>query len=163
MLARPMRLRCLPFVALPLLVSCEAVRDWRMLQTDPMPIGQAFDGLVYVASGQGFVSDASVTDRGMGIWQSRWKQRILDTRHPGRFRLRAEILVDEGSTTKGWPIRYAIDQQKVGDLRRSVDPREEDWSGAGQDGEREAILGEGLSRRLAPKAALPRADERKAP
>ena len=147
-----MRARCLLSVPL-LLVSCGTVRDWRELQTAPMPLGEAFDGLEHVATGVGFAADASVTDRGMGIWQSRWRERIEPVkRHPARYRLRAEILVDEGSAELGWPLRYAIDQETVDDLRRSVQPREEDWSDAGQDREKEAILGEALARRLAPRA-----------
>jgi hypothetical protein len=139
-----------------LLAACGSVRDWRELRTDPMTLAEAYDGLVFVASGDGFLNDASASDRGLGIWQSRWKQRTLDDRHPGRFRLRAELLPELGSAGTGWPIRYVVEQQKVKDLRRSVSPQEDDWSSNGQDREREAILGEKLFRRLAPKAALGR-------
>ncbi len=158
-----MRARCLLFVPC-LLASCGTVRSWRELQTEPMTLGEAFDGLVHVANGAGFTSDASVTDRGMGVWQSRWRTRVLPpVGHPARFRLRAEILVDEGSAAAGWPMRYAVDQETVDDLRRSIDPREEDWSSAGQDREKEAILGEALARRLAPRSVTPRANDRRTP
>jgi hypothetical protein len=148
-----MSARC--WLLFPLLfAACGSVHDWRELRTDPMTLADAYDGLVFVASGDGFLNDASVSDRGMGTWQSRWKQRTLDDRHPGRFRLRFEILLDLGSASTGWPVRYVIEQQKVKDLRRSVSPREDDWSSNGQDREREAILGEKLFRRLAPKGVL---------
>lgn len=141
-----------------LLTACASVREWRELRTDPMPIGEVYDGLVFVASGDGFINDASVSDRGFGIWQSRWKQRLLDNRHPGRFRLRAEVDLDGGSAAAGWDVRYRIEQETVKDLRRSTAPEEDDWSAAGQDGQREVIFGEKLVRKLAPKSlAAPRA------
>lgn len=146
-----MRARCLLWF-LPLFASCGTVRDWRELETAPMTVGECFDGIVHVATGVGFTSDDSVTDRGLGVWQSRWRFRTLPpVGHPARYRLRVEMLLDEGSPTDGWPLRFAIDQETVDDLRRSMDPREEDWSDDGQDREKEAILGEALSRRLAPK------------
>lgn len=151
-----MRARCLLFLPL-LLTSCGIVRDWRELQTAPMTLGECMDGIVHVANGVGFSSDDSVTDRGMGIWQSRWRFRVLPpVGRPARYRLRAEVLVDEGSAAAGWPIRFAVDQEKVEDLRRSIEPREEEWSDADQDRESEAILGEALVRRLAPKSLPPR-------
>lgn len=149
----------LPF----LFTSCGLVRDWREMRTAPMSYGECFDGFVHVATGAGFSSDNSVTDRGLGIWQSRWRFRVLrPSGHPARYRLYAEVLVDEGSPATGWPIRFAVDQEKVDDLRRSIDPREQDWSSAGQDRESEAILGEALTRRLAPKP-MPDQGARKAP
>jgi hypothetical protein len=61
-------------------------------------------------------------------------------------------MLEEGSALGGWPVRFAIEQQKVEDLRRSNDPREDDWSDHGQDREREAIFADKLVRRLAPKS-----------
>ncbi len=149
----PMLARCLPLFLL-LFTSCMHVRDWRELRTEPMPIGQCYEGLDYIAAAVGFVSDASVSDRGEGIWQSRWRGRVLDDpkRHPARFRLVAEIELDRGSPTTGWPIRFVVEQQWIEDLRKSLNPKEDDWSWKGQDKEAEAILGERLLRRLAPKA-----------
>jgi hypothetical protein len=157
-----MRARCLSFVPF-LFASCGLVREWRELQTAPMTIGECFDGINFVATGAGFASDGSVTDRGLGTWQSRWRFRVLrPSGRPARYRVHAEILVDEGSAAKGWPIRFAVDQEKVEDLRRSMDPREEDWSPDGQDKETEATLGEALVRRLAPKP-MPKRDAAKLP
>lgn len=118
-----------------------------------MTFGECYDGLVFIATRDGFAADTLASDRGLGTWHSRWRERELGLGRPGRYRLRAEVMIDEGSTTIGWPIRYAIEQQKVKDLGRSRQPREEDWSDDGQDREREAIFGEKLVRRLAPKAA----------
>ena len=77
--------------------------------------------------------------------------RQLGLNRPGRYRLRAEVLFDEGSPDKGWPVRFVVEQQKVKDLRRSMEPAEEDWSSDYQDREAETILGERLSRRLSSK------------
>ncbi len=144
------------FLFVPLLfAACGTVRDWRELRTEPMTLGECFDGIEHVAQRE-FVSDGAVSDRGLGIWQSRWRQRMLERNFPGRFRLRVEVMLDEGTTATGWPIRYVVEQERVDDLRRSLQPREEDWSSTGQDKEKEALLGERLVRRLAPKStAIP--------
>ena len=139
------------------------MRDWRELKTAPMTLGECMDGVVHVAKGAGFMSDDSVTDRGMGIWQSRWRGRVMrPSGNPARYRLYLEVLVEEGSAADGWPIRYTVDQEKVDDLRRSIEPREEDWSSTSQDSETEAILGEAFVRRLAPKP-MPKREAPKAP
>jgi hypothetical protein len=134
-----------------LLAACGTVRDWREMRSDPMPIGQCFDGIVEIA-GTEFVADASGTDRGEGLYLSRWRQRVLPNRHLARNRLRLEVMLDEGSATTGWPIRYYVEQETVDDPRRDRDPREEDWSADGQDSEKEVLFGERLMRRVAPKA-----------
>ena len=132
--------------------GCEVVTNWREIETDPMTFGECYDGLVFIATRDGFTADPMKCDRGVGTWESRWRERQIGLGRPGRFRLRAEVLIDEGTPKEGWPIRFAIDQEKVKDLRKSMQPQEEDWSDDGQDTEREAILGEKLVRRLAPKA-----------
>jgi hypothetical protein len=151
-----MRSLCLASIPL-LFAACENVRHWQEMTTDPMPVGQVFEGIVLVASGDGLTADATETDRGNGVWQSRWRGFIMPlTRHPGRYRLRVEVLLDEGSAATGWPLRFAVDREKVDDLRRSIEPREEDWSAAGQDTEKEALIGDRLARRLAPKGRAAR-------
>lgn len=137
----------LPFAAL---ASCGTVTDWREMKSAPMTFGECYDGLEFIAGRDGFTPDPLACDRGVGTWQSRWRERQIGLGRPGRFRLRAEILIDEGSPGDGWPIRFAIDQQKVKDLRKSMQPSEDDWSDDDQDREREAIFGEKLVRRLAP-------------
>jgi len=140
----------LPF----LFASCGLVRDWRELESKPMPIGECFDGVAHCATGMRFTPDDSVTDRGFGVWQSRWRQRVKSpVGHPARYRLRVEILVDDGSARTGWPLRFAIDQEWIDDLRRANSPEEQDWSSDGQDRELEAIFGEALRRKLAPQAS----------
>lgn len=151
----PLVLSLSSLVSLLLLPSCGMVRDWRELRTDPMPLGEAYEGLQYVVTRNGFRVDAATSDRGNGTLQTRWRDRLLANRHLGRFRLQAEILIDEGSAEAGWPLRYILEQQEVKDNRRFNDAREEDYSPAGQDSEGEVILGEQLMRKLAPKAMEP--------
>jgi hypothetical protein len=136
-----------------LFASCASVRDWRELQTEPMSLSEAWNGFVQIATARdGWRVDQSTTDRGNGIWQSRWKKREMERNFPIRNRLNMEILIDDGSRETGWLVRYVIEQDKVVDLRRHTDPTEDDWSPAGQDSEGEVILGERLMRRLAPKS-----------
>lgn len=131
--------------------ACGVVNDWREIKTAPMTIGECYDGLIFIADKDGFSPDMTECDRGLGTWQSRWRMRQIGLGRPGRYRLKAEILVDEGSAKDGWTIRYVVEQQKVKDLRRSLEPSDTDWSNDGQDRERESILGEKLVRRLGAK------------
>lgn len=119
------------------------------MQSGPMTIGECYDGLEFVATRDGFRPDLLACDRGLGTWQSMWRDRTLALGRPGRFRLRAEVLLDEGSPALGWPLRFAIEQQKVEDLRKSLQPTEDDWSRDGQYRDREVDLAEKLVRRLA--------------
>ena len=118
-----------------------------------MSIGEAWNGFVAIATARdGWRVDESTTDRGNGLWQSRWRKREMERNFPIRNRLKMEILLYDGSREKGWLVRYVIEQEKVKDLRRHSQPREEDWSANGQDEEGESILGARLVRRLAPKS-----------
>lgn len=146
-------LRQSPCLLAALFASCGLVHDWRELQTEPMAIGTCFDGIEHCARGMKFVADDSVTDRGLGIWQSRWRQRVKPpVGKPARYRLRVEILVDDGSPQAGWPLRFVVDQEVVDNLRKATSPEEGDWSSDGQDREIESIYGEALRRRLAPRS-----------
>jgi hypothetical protein len=139
-----------------LFTSCGTVRSWRELQTDPMSLGEAYGGFVDIATaGSQWRVDENVTDRGNGIWQSRWRKREKDRNFPIRNRLRMEILIDEGSAEEGWWVRYVIEQEVVKDLRRHRQIVEDDWSADGQDTVGEADFGARLVRRLAPKSIDP--------
>jgi hypothetical protein len=148
MLPAPMH-RCAALIpVLALLCACGTARQWRELRTGPMKFAEAWQGLVEVAQGDGYIASPE-SDQGLGIYQSRWRPTNLGLGRPGRFRLRAEIEEGVGGE-QGWNLRFCIERQRVKDLNRTFDPREEDWSWDGQDGEREAVLGERLRRRLQP-------------
>ena len=145
--------RALIIVLFSPLASCGTFRSWRELQTEPMSLGEAWQGWVdIVTSRDGWVVDHSMTDRGNGVWRSRWKRREIDRNFPVRSRLCMEVLIDDGSRQDGWIVRYVIEQEICEDLRRHRDPGEEDWSTYGQNAEAETMLGERLVRRLAPDA-----------
>jgi hypothetical protein len=145
-----------------LTTACSSFRNWRELRTAPMSLGEAWKGFEdIVGSRDGWTEDRSGSDRGNGLWESRWKERESPMNFPIRNRLRMEILVDEGSRADGWLLRYAIEQEKCEDLRRHIDPREQDWSSDGQNTEAEAVLGERLVRRLAPDSVEVTAPERR--
>lgn len=134
-----------------LLASCGTVRDWRYLRSDPMPVAQCYDGIVEIAAGE-FAQDPAQSDRGEGVFVSRWRQRVKDNRHLARNRVRVELVLGEGSAQTGWPVRFYIEQETVKDLRRDENPREEDWSADGQDAAKEALFQERLLRKIAPKS-----------
>lgn len=131
-----------------LLGACGTVRDWRELRSGPMALGECYESVAFIVQNSGFAADEAACDRGYGIWQSRWRMRHLGLGRPGRFRLRAEVLLDEGSVEKGWPVRFCVEQQKVKELRNSLEPREDDWSNDGQNTELEELIADKLARRL---------------
>jgi hypothetical protein len=131
-----------------LLASCGSVRSWQELSTRPMRQGEVYAAVDQLARADGFLPDAATSDGGLGIWQSRWRHRQIGLGRPGRFRLRVEVMIDEGSPDSGWPVRYLVEQQKVKDLKKSQSPAESDWSADGQDQEREYLFGERLHRRV---------------
>ncbi len=145
--------RLLLLSALSTLAACGTVSDWRDIDTAPMTWAACYENLDFVAKHHGFTPDVPNCDAGKGLWQSRWQPRQLGLNRPGRYRLRAEVLFDEGSPDKGWPVRFVVEQQKVKDLRRPDENArtEDDWSRDGQDAEIEAIFGEKLRRRLGAK------------
>lgn len=143
-----MRKTTLCLLALPLFAACGTAKDWREVETAPMTFGECWEGLSYIAKHDGFSLDPSVSDRGMGVMQAKWRMRQLSLGHPGRYRLHAEVDPEKGSAKDGWLVRFYIEQQWVKDLRKSRDPQEKDWSRNGQDGEREAIFAEKLRRRI---------------
>lgn len=114
-----------------------------------MTLAEVYDGIEFTATRAGLTAAAADSDRGLGVWQSRWRDRYVEgVARPGRYRLRCEILIDEGSAEKGWVVRYHVEQQKVKDLTKSRDPAEGDWSSDGQDQESEFLFGSRLALRL---------------
>lgn len=127
--------------------ACNMAKNWTELRTGPMPIAQVYDNVEFVATSDGFRPSPPDCDRGLGIWQSRWRRRAQQDGRPGRTRLRVEI---ESLDPQGWLVRWYVEQQRVKDLDKAQTPREDDWSSNGQDGEREHLFGARLSRRLQP-------------
>lgn len=133
------------------LAACGTAREWNEMKTAPMTFADVYDGVAFVATTGGMLPDSPNCDRGNGTWQSRWKTRSLEIFGLGRYRLRTEVLLDEGSAKDGWTVRYVVDAEMVKDARRRRDPKDEDWSDAGQDREAEALFAERLQRRIGRK------------
>jgi hypothetical protein len=131
-----------------LLAGCGSVKSWQEMTTKPMRQGEVFAAVDQLARADGFLPDAANSDTGLGTWQSRWRNRQIGLGRPGRFRLRVEVMIDEGSLETGWPVRYLVEQQKVKDLKKSINPTEDDWSSDGQDAEKEFLFARRLSLRL---------------
>jgi hypothetical protein len=154
----PLRTHCHLFVLMPL-AACGTLREWQEMQTAPMLQAEVYNAIDQIAGQGGLVPSAADCDRGLGIWQSRWRHTQTDrgVPHPARYRLRAEVLLDHGSPESGWTVRYYVEQQWVKDLKQSTDPQESDWSDHGQNREAEFLFGDRLRRRLSPpRAAAPR-------
>ncbi|MCA8976910.1 MAG: hypothetical protein KDC98_19460 [Planctomycetes bacterium] len=141
----------LSLLALLTFTSCGVVHEWNEVQSVPMTLADCYDGIVDTATTVGLVPDISVCDRGLAIWQSKWREVSLRPFGLGRFRLRAEVLLEEGSAERGWVVQFAFEREKVGDPRRERSPIEEDWQADGQDREKEALFGERLRRRVGVK------------
>lgn len=133
------------------LASCGTVRQWNEMRTAPMTLADCYEGVEFVATRGGLTADSTHCDRGNGLWQSRWRKRSLDLFRVQRYRLRTEILVDEGSAQAGWVVRYLFDAQEVKDPRRRDDPADADWSDVAQDLEAEALFAGKLQSRLGKK------------
>lgn len=143
-----MRVRSAPSLLLPLLLmACGTARDWREVAVGPTTFANTYQGITRSASADGYLASGPDCDAGLGIYQSRWRHKNLGLGRPGRFRLRAEIQ-EGGSAEQGWTVRFYIEQQKVKDLGKSMNPGENDWSWDGQDTERERVFGEVLRRNL---------------
>ncbi|MCR9247165.1 MAG: hypothetical protein NXI31_19200 [bacterium] len=143
------RLLLLPFLTA--FTACGISRDWQEIKTAPMSRADCYDGLVFVATRDKYAPDIRECDRGLGTWQSRWRVVTRERFGLYRYRLIAEMLLDEGSAQDGWIIRYLVEQEKVSDPRRDRDPQEGDWKHVGQEREAEALLRARLERKLGPK------------
>jgi hypothetical protein len=143
-----MTLRWLASSLLLLACACNTVKSWQELETGPMTFAEVYDGVDFIARADGFTVSTGESDRGLGIWQSRWRHRQLGLNRPGRFRLRAELEDLGGNGKSGWRVRFYVEQMKVKDLKKSMNPEEDDWSSDGQDVEREFLFARRLSLRL---------------
>ena len=130
--------RSLLSLALCLATACSWT-SYRELETIPLSKGQVWRGISEVASTGGWPSDPAVTDEGLGIYQSRWRTRVLALGHAGRTRLRVEV-EPRSDPGEGWVVYYYIEQQLVDDPTRVFNPVESDWQDDGQDVQQEEIF-----------------------
>lgn len=134
------------FVLLALSTACSSF-EWREYRSGPATQAEVYDAIDFLARTDGF-GPSTESDRGLAIWVSRWRVQQIGLGRPGRLKLRAEIVLDQSDPKEGFLVRYRIERQTVKDLGKSLEPQEKDWDDDGQDGEREALFGERLRRKL---------------
>lgn len=144
-------LPCSASLALLVLPACGTYHRWQEIETAPMPQAELFDAIEYIAVKNGYTPDIGECDRGLGHYQSRWRQSHQWVGRPVRYRLMVDVDYENLLPNDGYLVRYAVERQKIGNPARSMDPREEDWSNDGQEAEAEYLFGTSLQLRLTGK------------
>jgi len=129
------------------LAACGSHRNFVELKAHDRTFGEIWEGIDQVASSDGFRVDSSETDRGRGIYQTRWDRKVLNLGRSGRRRLHAEIVPDPDATEHSM-VRFYVEQEKVTDLGKTFNVEERDWDSAGQDTQYQQIFVERLARVL---------------
>ncbi len=106
-----------------------------------MPFEEIWNAVVETSSRHGFRIDERESDRGRGDFTSRWRTWTQGFGQSRRTRVRAELR-SEGQTEERmlWQVRFCVERQRVADMARSMDPREEDWSNDGQERDLEDVI-----------------------
>lgn len=135
--------------AVALLAACANTRrDWQEVASPPAPFEEVWDAVRNTAQVNQYTEDTRASDRGLGVFQTRWKTAELPFGRGRRSRLRAEIeRVEEAPN--GWLVRFYVERQTVRDIGRSLFPEEDDWSADGQDRDTEVRLLRQLQLRFA--------------
>lgn len=128
------------------LAACATRHDFVELRAGDRTLGEVWGAVDRVASTDGFRQDMAASDRGLGIYQTRWDRRVLGLGRSGRRRLHCEIVPDRENDDH-LMVRFYVEQQRVQDLGMST-PTEKDWDDAGQDGVYQNIFVERLARFL---------------
>lgn len=117
-------------------------RDWREVTPRVVSFEDLWTAVVETATRHHFTPDSEGTDRGRGRFQSRWRVSTPGFGQSHRMRLRAELEQQPPADTAPpvWVLRFCVERQTVPDMARSMNPREQDWSGDGQDRDTEDVL-----------------------
>lgn len=86
------------------------------------------------------------TDRGLKVMESRWNTRTFAFGKGRRTRVHLEIVRKDPLEHL---VRFYVERQKNGNMRRIFNPEEGDWEDAGQDSAKESILRYHLRSRFA--------------
>jgi hypothetical protein len=127
--------------------ACHTPPTWREADLGPVAFEDAWDGLVQIAAVDGFPLDQADTDRGHKVFASRWRRREIGFGRIARQRVHAEF---ERSDAQTWIVRYYVEQQKVEDLAKTMNPPDDAWESAGQDAETEQRFAAKLNMRFPP-------------
>jgi len=127
-------------------MSCTAFSPtWRSVDAGPVPFEDAWEGFEQVAKIDGFAEDPADTDRGMRLFVSKWRTRVLPFGEGRRRRVHAEF--EQLAETGHWLIRFAVQLQELDGHEYSSreDPPEDAWGNLGQDSDIEDRFGAKLN------------------
>ena len=138
----PRSLRPALLTALTALSACASTyRDWQDLGVRPQAFQDIWDAVAEVSTRHGMAPHGRYTDRGRGQFTSRWREVTPGFGQSMRQRVRAQLIEQKGEDDAVlWQVRLCVERERVKDLGRSLQPREEDWSSDGQDQELEQII-----------------------
>jgi hypothetical protein len=129
-----MGMRILSFLLLSLSMSCSSVwYDHKVLEVDGLSMGTVWDlSQNALESTLGAPLDTARTDRGMHRMKTRWRTQAQPFRKGERRRGLIELVVSDDEK-RSITIRYYIERQYNKTIGDEFNPKEGDWSGAGQD------------------------------
>ena len=115
--ASDLRMAAAVVVVVGALAACEGPRAWRDLGERPLPFETVWNAVVETSSRHGFAADNSATDRGRGVFQSRWRTQTQGFNDSHRLRVRAEMeRGNEADAGLGWRVRFCVERQSVTDM-----------------------------------------------
>lgn len=125
------------------LAACSTPR-YTMLEVGPLNKAEVWRGMTGVAASAQYPPGPG-TDQGLLIFESRWRNTVLQDRHPGRRRLYMDAQPLSGFEHR-WVVRYYVEQQKVRERGLLYARSEADWSSDGQNTLEEEEIARKLSR-----------------
>ncbi|MEZ5963035.1 MAG: hypothetical protein R3F56_04225 [Planctomycetota bacterium] len=154
--ARDLRVLAAAAVGVATMTGCAAPPQWRDLGDRAVSFETAWNAVVETSTRHGFTPDDRGTDRGRGLFQSRWRSWTQGFGQSRRMRMRAELeraeAVDESLV---WHLRFCVERQSVPDMARSMNPRESDWVSDGQDRDFEDVIEAQLRLRFGDRVVAP--------
>lgn len=144
-----MRTSGLP-LGLVFLAACQAFHAQdQEIRVENLPFDTVWKSCLAAANTE-FRLDPKETDRGLRTFTTRWYERRRAFRKGRRWRARFQIVPQDPMTHV---ILFHVQVQRNSEIARPLDPRDEDWENAGQDGDLEARLAYQLRLRLADAAS----------
>lgn len=131
------RLSCALLLGLTL-SACQSGPDWQKVDVGPVPFEDAWDAVAQIAEIDQMPIDAAGTDRGKRVMQTMWRTRSMPFRGSIRRRLRAEF--EQPEQGRDWLVKFCVEKQTTGLVSGGFDPKEEDWTDAGQDDQMEMLM-----------------------
>lgn len=133
--------RLTPLLAVLLLTFCGCAgygAEIREFQVRNHAADDIFQKIVSYASSRGLIQDPKQTDLSRRLFVSRWRgggAPIMGRDGGRRDRLHAEVVRDRSRA--GWMILYYFERQRIGEIGRGLQPKDDDWEAAGQNGSKE--------------------------